>query len=170
MPNMVFKFLLFLSSYFPLSLIMFVLYFNKEKAIAISILFVGLIGLIGIHIYLKMVLQLGSIKVKVIQYKRKDDEAVSYIVTYVVPFLSEPSEGFEKGIALILFFLVVGVLYINSNMIHINPMLNLSGYHLYEITNESNQTYSLISKKGILDYATLDVVKIGDKILLEKKI
>ena len=162
------RFLLFLSSYFPLALIFFVLFVGKELWIAIGFIVIGLVGLIGMVIFLRIANRFGPIKVKASGLQRRDGEAMSYIVSYIIPFLAIPFSGWEQGVALTIFFIVLGVLYVNSNMVHINPMLNLSGYHIYEITLEDGEIHSLISRRRIMRGETLSVIKVGEDILLEK--
>jgi hypothetical protein len=93
---------------------------------------------------------------------------MAYIVTYIIPFLAIPFGGWKEGIALSIFFVVIGILNVNSNMIHINPMLNLSGYHLYEVTLENGDVHSLVTRRRIRHRETLTAVRLGDDILLEK--
>lgn len=163
------RLLLFLSSYFPLSLIFFLIFVEKDLWIAISILTVGVIGLIGLSLYMQKADMFGPMQIKITSIQRRDGEAMSYIVTYVIPFLSVPFSGWRQGIALSIFFVVLGILYVNSNMIHINPMLNLAGYHIYEIALEDGSIHSLITKRRIVRGEILKTIKIGEDILLEKK-
>jgi len=93
---------------------------------------------------------------------------MAYIVTYIIPFLAIPFSGWKEGVALTIFFIVLGILYVNSNMIHINPMLNLFGYHLYEVTLEDGDVQSLVTRRRIRYRETLIAVRLGDEILLEK--
>ena len=163
------RFLLFLSSYFPLALIFFCLLVSKYRWQAVAILAVGIIGLIGMVVYLRVANRLAPIKIIVAGLQRRDAEAMSYIVSYVIPFLAIPFSRWEQAVALGIFFVVLGILYVSSNMIHINPMLNLAGFHLYEITLKDGGIHSLISRRRIVRGETLSVVKAGADILLEKR-
>ncbi len=168
MASIITRLLLFLSSYFPLSLIFFILFIAKHRWVSLSILLVGLISVGGMAAYLQQVNRIAPIQVKVVGIKRCDAEAISYIVSYVIPFLAAPFSRWEQGIALSIFFLVLGVLYINSNMIHINPMLNLIGYHIYETTLDDSSVYSLITRRRIKRGEVLRVNTVAENIYLEK--
>jgi hypothetical protein len=120
-------------------------------------------------LYLQKARSLGAIQVKIAGIHTRDAEAMAYIVTYIIPFLAIPLHGWKEGISLCIFFIVLGVLYVNSNMIHINPMLNLFGYHLYEITTEDGGVHSLLTKRTVRHRETIEAVKLGDEILLEKQ-
>jgi hypothetical protein len=118
-------------------------------------------------IYLRKAKSLSPFQMRISAFHRRDTEAMAYIVTYIIPFLAVPLHGREEGIALAIFFVVLGVLYVNSNMVHINPMLNLCGYHLYEVTADDGSVHSLLATRPIRHLETVKVVKLGDEILLE---
>jgi hypothetical protein len=125
--------------------------------------------MIGILIYFGILRRMGAEQIKITGIQRKDGEAMSYIVSYIVPFLALPSEDVEKSLAMLAFLVVLCLLYVNSNMIHINPMLNLWGYHLYEVTLEGDITRFLIARSRVTKNSTMRVVSVGDDILLEKE-
>lgn len=162
------RFLLFLSSYFPLAAIFFILFVEKQRWVAISILSIGLLGLVGLAWYLRAVQRIGPFQVTVKEIQRRDAEAMSYIVSYLIPFIAVPFNGWQQGLALSIFFVVLGILYVNSNLVHINPMLNLAGYHLYEITLADDAVHSLITRRRVVRGEKLAVIKAGEDILMEK--
>ena len=170
MPNTCTRFLLFVSSYFPMAFMFFwVLVFTHRWA-AIVILSLAVLGLVTLGLWLKFANGLAPTRVNVTQIQRKDTDTVSYIATYVLPFLTIPFSDLQQGLILTTFFLMVGVLYMNSNMIHINPMLNLTGFHIYEMILSDGRTCSIISKNVVRRGAELSVIAIGDDLYLEKEI
>lgn len=169
MPSVLTRLLLFLSSYFPLSLIFFVILVHEHRKTATGILVVGFSGLVWMLLYLRKAQALSGIQLKIAAFHRRDAEAMAYIVTYIIPFLVIPFHGWREGIALAVFFVVLGILYVNSNMIHINPMLNLFGYHLYEIAADDGGVHSLLARRTIRHKESVTVVKLGDEIVLEKR-
>lgn len=120
-------------------------------------------------IYLRHASTLNAIKVKVKVHQRKDGEAMSYILTYLVPFVALPSDGWEKLVSLLVFFLVLALLYINSNMIHVNPMLNIFGYRIYELSMDDGAIHALITRRRVIRGSEIKVIEIDEDIYLEKK-
>mgnify|MGYP001001297829 CR=1 FL=1 len=169
MANKFTRFWLFLCSYFPLAAIIFVLFVERYKWPAVGVLAASTVGTIWMLIFLRAAQKFSPLPVKVESASRRDSEAISYVVTYVVPFLAIPFGGWQQGVALGIFLVVLGVLYTNSDLIHINPMLNLGGYKLYEITSDSGTVSSLITKRRVKRGETIEVVSIGDAIYLEKR-
>jgi hypothetical protein len=73
---------------------------------------------------------------------------------------------FSLGVVLF----VIGLLYVNSNMIHTNPVLNIAGYHIFEIEDSKCKTTALICKRSYVRVGSeLDAISVGDYVLLEKK-
>lgn len=170
MPNVLIRCMLFLSSYFPLALIFFFLFFEQQPVWAIVILAIGLSGLIIMMLYfLRFAPRLGSIQEKITGLQRRDGDVMGYIASYLLPFVAIPFGGWQQGVALLIFVGVLGIVYVNSNMIYINPMLNLIGYHVYEIILEHSEVpHSLITRHRMAIGETIHIIDIGDGIFLEK--
>jgi hypothetical protein len=168
MPSLLVRVLLFLSSYFPLTLIFAVqLLLRNRPEWAAAALTLGTIGLLGISIYLRVARTLNPITIKVEIVRRRDGEAMSYIVSYLLPFLTMSSGSIGDAIGLVIFLIVLGILYINSDMIHINPMLNVAGWHVYEVEMAGGEIGTLISKRRVRRGKDASVVQMGQDIYLE---
>jgi hypothetical protein len=169
MPSLPFKILLFLSSYFPLFAILTLLSFNKNQIAAYTFAFLGAISWSGMELYLWYVRnKVNPETIRVSSCKRCDSEILSYIVTYLIPFMVDFSKPPLELAALGIFFVMVGFLYVNSNMIHINPMLSFRGYHLFEVTLPDGSLRSLLSKGKVRQNTEVQVVVIGDDLYIEK--
>jgi len=170
MPSILVRSLLFLSSYFPLALIFFFLFVTQDPIWATVVLVIGASGLLIMILYFFQIApRLAPIQERVIGVHGRDADTMSYIASYLIPFVAIPFGGWQQAAALLVFVVVLGIVYVNSNMIHINPMPNLMGYHLYEITVEnSGEPYALISRRRVGRGETLRLVDIGSGIFLEK--
>ena len=172
MPTLVIRFMLFLSSYFPLALIFFILYITQYPVWAILILALGLAGLAILILYFfSFAPRIGSFQEKVTGLQKRDGDVMSYIASYLIPFVAFPFGGWQQTGALLIFIGVLGIVYVNSNMIQVNPMLNLLGYHLYEITVEKSQVpHAFITHNRVALGSTIHIIDIGDGIFLEKRV
>lgn len=168
MASIFIRFLLCLSSYFPLAAIFAVQFFFKgNKNGGVGALVVGLIGLIGISVYLRFVKRLNPMKIKVDSVMRRDGEAMSYIVSYLLPFIALPTGYLASCVSLGLFLFVLIILYMNSDMIHINPMLNMMGWHVYEITLSDGEIRTLISRRRARKGLEINTIQMSEDIYLE---
>jgi hypothetical protein len=108
-------------------------------------------------------------KLDVRSAQQRDAEILSYIVTYLIPFMADFSKPPIELVALGIFFVVIGFLYVNSNMIHINPMLNLQGFHLFEVELADGTSHAVLTKKRLRSGTTIQAVIIGEHIYLSKE-
>src|SRR5262245_13493673 len=118
------RLLMFLSLYLPLSTVIAALYWKSNLKIAILSLSLGIVGTIGMLLFLKLANDTSAVSITKPLIKRNNKDAMAYFVTYVVPFLVFPNETRERKIALLVFLFVIGIIYINSDLIHINPTLS----------------------------------------------
>lgn len=163
MPNLPTKIVLFFSSYLPLWLIFAVQLYAKDKWFGMWIIggFVGFIFLV-VFMYVRQVKTINPVLLKITGVKRRDGEAASYMVSYLLPFIALPSKNVGDIIGLGIFIFVLAVLYVNSDMIHINPVLNLMGWHIYEVEKENGRICTVISKQKICIKQEIQAVQIGD--------
>jgi hypothetical protein len=168
MANLPTRFVLFLSSYTPLFLIMAIKYGMAHHYFGVGMLGLSVASVGILLYYLKVAATFGVDDVVVDKISGKDTEAMSYIVTYLIPFLDIKIDEPSNFIALFLLFVVVGVLYVHSNLIYINPTLNILNYHLFEVEIQGGKTSALLSKRGFVERgSTIRVISLGDQIFLE---
>src|SRR5947209_6326999 len=130
--------ILFFSSYFPLVLIFCILQLGKWPLWAVALLFgIGIVSLLGTRFYFWLMRSRAYVEQKkVINFTKRDSEVMSYIASYLIPFVTFPLDTAQQFWALGVFIVVLLIIYVHSNMIYINPMLNVAGYHLYEVEIE----------------------------------
>jgi len=142
----------------------------RGKIVALTILTVGILSVF----YLLMNIEskrrrISGFHRKATDIQARDGDVMSYIASYVIPFITFEFTDWKLTIALVIFLFVLALLYINSGMIYINPMLNLAGYHLYEVTLEpDNVSYYLIARSRLKRGTQLYLVPMSDGVFLEK--
>jgi hypothetical protein len=142
---------------------------RNSRHLAVGLAIVAVLSVIVLFAFLHTVRKLAAGKATVSSVISRDGDVMSYIVTYLLPFLavrlSDPTDVVSLGIVLF----VIGLLYVNSNMIHTNPMLNIVGYHIFQIEDSEGKTTALICKRSYIRTGSeVDVIPIGDYVLLEK--
>ena len=168
MTSLLVRFLLFLSSYFPLAMIFAAQFLWKGYTglgwVSIGI---GLAGVLGVVLLLWPAKRLQPHSVTVKASSRRDSEAMSYIVSYLLPFIVLPSCDTGSVIGLGIFLIMLCVLYVNSGMIHINPTLNLVGWHIYDVTLDNDDNCTLVTRHRVHRGRAITVVDLDDNIYLE---
>lgn len=74
---------------------------------------------------------------------------------------------FDNIITIIVFFVVIMILNLNSNLVFINPVINIIGYHIYEVELESGNEIMLITKmERILNNTKINVRRVSQSIYM----
>ncbi len=170
------RILLFLSSYFFLFIIFSLLWYEKHFWLSVAVAAASVLTLLALLGYIRSVSRTNQRKTgKVVSVERKDGEVMGYVASYLIPFVTFSIDN-EHGqvsvpqvLALAVFLLVLLVIYVNSNMIYINPVLNIFGYHLYaiEIEHGGREVYYL-ARKPVRRDESISYVRLSDDIFLER--
>jgi|SRR5438552_1489254 len=170
MPTAFIRFVLFLSSYAPLMLIFAIrdpLQLRYSRHVFVS---VAVFSLVLLWVFLRSGRNLAPHSIRVQGAQVRDAEAISYIVTYFLPFLGISKGNWADAISLLLVYAVVAVIYVNSNLIYMNPVLNLGGYRLVEVASTNGKVSTLITRRNYIASGTdLSVVSLGNYVLLERR-
>lgn len=169
MPTRFTRALLFLSSYSPLLLIVAVQQMDKRWWWSALPAAIGIVSCLWVGVFLAWARNTAPQPVAVRSVQRQDVEVMAYLFTYVIPFLSVNFDDLRATVGLTIFFIVLMVLYVHANMIHINPILALIGFHLWEIEDSNGNKITLISRRNrLLQGTEIKAVVISDDLLLEQ--
>jgi hypothetical protein len=149
-PRLLFRIALFLSSYAPLFGLL--AYENRRSSCTWRILVaVAVIGVVGLVVVLWETRRERGPRLVVEHSRPKDGDVLAYTATYLVPFFSIDLSNGDQVIIFSSFLVVLGIVYVNSDMIFVNPLLSIAGFHSFEITDPQGHTYSLIARRRDLD-------------------
>lgn len=169
MPNTFAKALMFASSYAPLLVIFWLLNSFNSTWLGILCLVVAAAGCIGLVLVMATSARISPVSTTLQDVRERDSDALSYVVTYLVPFVGATAETTRERVAYLLLFAVLAILYIRASLFYVNPLLNLSGYHLHEATR-SGRVVVLISRHRVVGTTVETMVReISREVLLEAK-
>lgn len=137
---------LFLSSYAPLFGLLALRNWGSWRAFSV-LLGLMILSVTFLCIFLKAARDLNPEAHQIIAVKNRSSEALIYIASYMIPFVLLDINNWRDVLALIALFWLVGSIYIRSNLVYINPTLNLFRYGMYEIQNSAGQELILISRR-----------------------
>lgn len=172
------KAIMFLTSYVPLYVIflinlLFDINFNLNNLTTIGKIVFTIIILLLIlpSITLILIFKLKkktSTHAQINKVMNSNEEVLNYVLAYIIPFISTELLKINNLITFLIFFFIIGSIYVKNSLIHINPTLYFAGYNIYLIND--NQT--LISKKSYeelreLLYTEIKVSILGHNIYLD---
>ena len=132
----------------------FVRHFGMSTVLLILSVF-GALGTLALFSNLKSNLPNGSI-VKVKKINNRNSEAIGYIATYIVPFFASNYSSWFDCVVFAVIIILIYIIYTNSSMILINPLLSI-WYSLLEIEytvvgDSSEETHDALIITTTKDY------------------
>jgi hypothetical protein len=131
LPNPTFAFALFLSSYSPALLILAVRSYHHSTALFWISLGLAVLSAGAFLLFIFVVRRGGPFRATVEDVEPQDGELAAYVATYLLPFIVVFGATLQDVIALALFLFFIGLLWVKSGMIYLNPLLAAIGYHVY---------------------------------------
>jgi hypothetical protein len=130
MPNRRLSALLFLSAYSPVFLLLGLRAYDRACAIVIlSLILLGLAAA-GIVVFLLVAHRSQKQRMTVVTVEQRDGDLAGFLVAYLLPFVGVLASDWRDVLAISLFICFIGLVYVNSRMVYVNPLLALFGYHL----------------------------------------
>ena len=136
---------LFFGSYSPLLLLLALLNWQNElfrvnlfglhlNLLPVLFIIFSIAGVAFVLGFMKTAKSLSSISIKPTINDTSSPETLAYLITYLVPFIGFQFASINALVANAILFCLIGFLYIQSNLIYLNPVLNIIGYRIYRIT------------------------------------
>ena len=118
------------------------------------LILISIFGFVGVNFLLsnfKKKINNGQI-VKIKEVENKNTEAIGYISTYIVPFIFQDTNDFFDLTSILIVLVIIFVIYTKSNMVVINPLLNIT-HSLYQIEYTQNSK----TRKSLLITELIDI-------------
>lgn len=77
-----------------------------------------------------------NIPIKIINVEKKDTEAITFMVTYIVPLLFIDLKKWDEIVIGILILFIIGIMSLRTDLYLSNPTLYLRGFKLYRVNIE----------------------------------
>jgi hypothetical protein len=125
MPNPRFAFALFLSSYSPAFLIIAIRAFQHSCFLFWTSLLLAILSASAFLIFIRVAQSGGPFAGTVEEVEDRDGDLAAYVATYLLPFVMVSDPTTQDVLALAVFLFFIGLLWVNSRMIYLNPLLAL---------------------------------------------
>lgn len=142
-----------------------VFYANIIPAISLLFLILGLI----FYARFRYILQGSSeLPKKVIKIEDQNFEHLTFLTTYIIPFLRVKLEGQDLLVTCLL-LIIIGAIFVKTNLFYKNPSLALLGYRLYKVDTEGSSNLIFISREQLTTGDSVLNIKLSDNIYFVKK-
>lgn len=122
---------LFISSYFPLFLILAVKNWFNCYMTSILII-VGIYSLVWVGVI--SISKKGTVdSYKVLKVENETQKSLNYLIPYIISFIGFDLNKWQDWGALTILLAILFVVYLNSDLLYVNPMLLFFKYKIYKI-------------------------------------
>lgn len=96
-------------------------------------------------------------------------EHLTFLTTYIIPLVCINLDSNRYKFVLIILIVVIGAIYVKTNLFYANPTLALLGFHIYKITymcSEKEIEVIVITKKKLFVGDSVRYIDLGDNIYI----
>lgn len=101
-------------------------------------------------------------------------EHLTFLATYVVPLISFDFDSLRQMIVLGLLLIVMGIIYIKTDLFYANPSLALLGYHIYQADGNfkhgNKENIILIARVALSMSDKVEYIQLDERIYYVKKV
>ena len=164
------KILFFFSAYSPLFIILVLRYLAFD-----TIWFWVSLGIIFFSCYIlyriiKSRQNYNYTQETVLKVKDETGNSLNYITGYFISFFDFKFEQWQDFVSFCILIFIISYIYLNSNLIYINPIINLLGYRIYRIYLSNNREYIVLSKdRKIIKDKKINLNNLTDNIYISQQ-
>lgn len=143
------------------------LFNNVLSTCAFVLLVLGIIFLFDLRYKVKGTLDLPK---KVREIKNLNYEHLTFLTTYIIPFICFELDDLRNTFIFVFLLVIIGAIYVKTNLFYSNPTLALLGYHIYEVKTEKDTEMILITQGKLSEGQSFLNLKVGDTVYYAKQI
>ena len=144
------KLVMFITSYIPLYAVLVIEHFTQIYVLLFLVI-TSIISFVMLLLTINTASKIaGFPNIKIKRIRKSGEDAILYLLTYVIPLISLQYNSVTADLAVLLIFSTIGYLYIRTDLIYINPILNLLGYNTYIGNTEENDTFNIKTEEPVI--------------------
>ncbi len=128
--------------------------------------------IIGAVAYFDFIYQMkGSpeLSFKITKIEKIDYEHLIFLTTYIIPLVCFKFESLRYQIVFFLIIVVIGIIYVRTDLFYANPILAMLQFRIYKVdgefrNNETREARILISKEKLSKEDNVKYLKLDDRI------
>lgn len=143
---------------------------NLFSCVCTGILALGLAG----SVYFRDVLKSAKkLPVEIEECECINYENLSFLATYVIPLVCFPTDTHREMFVLFSFILIIGCIFVKTNMYYTNPSLVLLGYNIYSIHCKNSLGFGkgIVIVRGRLEKGdSIAYLELSDKVYFARRV
>lgn len=140
---------------------------NLLSTSAFILLILGIIFLFDLRYKIKGTLDLPK---QVKEIKNLNYEHLTFLTTYIIPFICFDLDDIRNTFIFVFLLVVIGAIYVKTNLFYSNPTLALLGYHIYQVKTSKDTEMILITQGKLDEGQSFSNLEVGDTVYYAKQI
>lgn len=176
-------YILFFTSYLPLFVILFLQNFKgfhnkknelndfstilKENTVSIICLFISVLSLVLFIVLISSMKRYGfQTPEKVIKIKNTGVEYLTYLGTYIIPFIGIKFDSNYSSLSSWILILLIAIIYPKTNLVYANPTLAICNYYIYKVnlSSDPDEEVVVISKEKLKKNCSIRLKKLKEEV------
>ncbi len=131
-----------------------------------------LAGAIGYGYFADMLKNAKALPKTIQNCESKNSENLVFLATYIIPLICFPLNSKREILVLFFVIIIIGILFIKTDMYYASPSLILLGFNVYEtiFSNTPGQTVIIIAKGNLNGGDTVKCLKLSDNIYYARRV
>ena len=141
----------------------------KLNIIPIISLLIAFLGFIFYFRFKYIISGNRSLPEKINKIENVNWEHLTFLTTYVIPFVTFNFNEDRNGLIFFLLLIIIGFIYVKTNMFYTNPTLALLGYHIYKVSTNNRENIIIITKGVLKENDWIESKLLSDNIYIANK-
>jgi len=140
-------------------------------------LFALLLLILGMIFYARFSYKLGGsdqIPFEIKKIENINFEHLTFLTTYIIPLICFDLSNIRYVVVLMFLLIIIGAIYVKTDMFYVNPSLALLGYHIYKANgsfiNDDKENIILIARERLQICDKVVYKKLDNRIYFVKRI
>lgn len=144
----------------------------KENMVSCVSLVLMALGGIGYIFFLDALKNAKNLPVQIEECKSVNYENLSFLATYIIPLVCFPMETEREIFVLFAVIIIIGCIFVKTNLFYTNPSLVLLGFNIYLVSDTTKKIHEdiLIVRGTIKKSDTVKYIKLSDNVYFARRI
>lgn len=143
---------------------------NVMSLFCLSLIFLGIIGYI---FFLDSLNNAKNLPVEIEECESVNYENLSFLATYIIPLVCFPMETERQIFVMFSVIIVIGCIFVKTNLYYTNPSLVLLGFNVYKVRCKSGNAFGtgIVIIKGKLNVKdNIKYMSLSDNVYFARRI
>ena len=127
-----------------------------------------LVGIIFYYRFKYVIRGAKRLPIQITEIENVNYEHLTFLTTYIIPLICFDLSQVRYAIDLGILLIIIGAIYVKTNMFYANPTLALLGYQIYRANTSQKQGLIFISKEKLVKGDWVQPLSLDEKIYFVK--